>query len=264
MTAQALSDLQSWFATSVTQPGGVANPALAENKLRSGPSLSAVECLQIYNDGYFARLIECLSDDYPALSSALGPERFSRLAREYIEQRPSTGRSLNAYGQHLPDFCRGRAEPWAAFASDLSHLEWALVEVVHAAAPGGLAGDALARIPPAAWHTARFIPSPALRVLTFEHPVGEYLRQYLDGAAPEIPASRRSATAVCRQGLTLWRVELTLDAASLLEELVAGQPLGAALARLEQRTRQPAALLEALPVWLRTWVSSGFFAAIES
>jgi hypothetical protein len=109
----------------------------------------------------------------------------------------------------------------------------------------------------------RLVPSPALRVLAFKHPVGEYLQQYLDGGGPEIPAARRSATAVCRRGLTLWRVELTPDAASLLEELVAGEPLGAALARLEERAREPAALVQALPVWLGTWVSSGFFAAIE-
>lgn len=267
MTALPLAELQGWFAGKVSDSLGLNSRESIEGVIKRGPSLTAVECLQIYNDGYFARLTECLADDYPALAHALGEEAFSKLVRDYIAHRPSTSPSLNAYGQHLAEFCRGRAEPWAEFASDLSRLEWALVEVVHSPAPAGIRGDALAAIPPSDWQAARLVPSPALRVLGFAHPVGEYFQRYCDDDAPAIPERRRSATAVCRQELTLWRVELTLDAAALLEELVAGAPLGAAIARLEQRIEGPAAreaLVHALPSWLGTWVSSGFFVAIEA
>jgi hypothetical protein len=71
---------------------------------------------------------------------------------------------------------------------------------------------------------------------------------------------------VCRQNLTLWRVELTSAAAGLLEDLVAGVALGSAVAALELRMNDPAAraeLAQALPAWLGTWVSSGFFVSVE-
>jgi hypothetical protein len=266
--ATALSELQGWFASAMTQAGGVPDSESVESLLRRGPILSAAECLRIYNHGYFARLIECLVDDYPALAHALGEDSFSSLARDYILHTPSRSPSLNAYGQHLPAFCRERAEPWAAFASDLARLEWALVVAVHSPAPEGMAPGALAAIPASAWQTARLIPSPALRVLRFEHPVGAYFQQFRDdAAAPGLPEPRRSATAVCRQSLTLWRVELTLEAAGLLEDLVAGVALGSAVAALELQTNDAAAraeLAQALPAWLGTWVSSGFFVSVES
>ena len=277
--AVRLQRLQTWFATVSMHPGGVGAGALDANRslglpvddgvdrlVTPGPMLSASERLQIYNDGYFARLIECLADDYPALAYALGEEAFSSLAREYIEQKPSGSPSLNAYGRGMAEFCHGRPEPWAAFASDLSRLEWALVEAVHAPLSAGLAPDALSSIPASRWHTARLVPSLTLRVLRFDYPVNEYFQAFRGERAPVIPEPRASATAVYRRGLTLWRMDLAAAAALLLQDLVAGVPLASAVSALERRTCDPAArdgLVQALPAWLATWVSSGFFLAIE-
>ena len=274
-----LQQLQTWFASVSTHPDGVnagaldANRALGlpdddrgERLVTPGPTLSASERLQIYNDGYFARLTECLVNDYPALTCALGEEAFSSLAREYIQQKPSGSPSLNTYGRGMPAFCQGRPEPWAAFASDLSRLEWALVEAVHAPASSAIAPDALSSIPASHWQSARLVPSLTLHVLRFDYPVGEYFQAFRDGRAPVLPAPRVSATAVYRHGLTLWRMDLTATAALLLQELVAGVPLGSAVSALERRTSDPAAreeLVQTLPKWLATWVSSGFFVAIE-
>ena len=94
--AAALSELQGWFASAMTHTGGAPESEAVEVHLRRGPILSAAECLQIYSDGYDARLIECLADDYPALAHALGEDGFSSRAREYIVHRPSRSPSLNA------------------------------------------------------------------------------------------------------------------------------------------------------------------------
>jgi hypothetical protein len=277
--AVRLQQLQAWFATVSMHPGGVGAGALEANRslglpaddlidrlVTPGPMLSASERLRIYNDGYFARLIECLADDYPALAYALGEEAFSSLAREYIEQKPSGSPSLNAYGSGMPEFCHGRAEPWAAFASDLSRLEWALVEAVHAPVSSGLAPDALSSIPASRWHTARLVPNLTLHVLRFDYPVNQYFQAFRDGRGPVVPEPRASATAVYRHGLTLWRMDLAPAATLLLQDLVAGVPLASAVSALEQRSMDPAArdgLVQALPTWLATWVSSGFFVDIE-
>jgi hypothetical protein len=279
LPAIRLQQLQTWFASVSTHSGGVDAGALEANRalglpdddgvdrlVTAGPMLSAAERLQIYNDGYFARLIECLADDYPGLAYALGEDVFSSLAREYIEQKPSRSPSLNAYGGGMPAFCQGRPEPWAAFASDLSRLEWALVEAVHAPAASAIAPDALSSIPTSRWQSARLVPSLTLRVLRFDYPVGEYFQAFRDGRAPVLPEPRVSATAVYRHGLALWRMDLAATAALLLQDLVAGVPLASAVSALERRTRDPAAreeLVQALPRWLGTWVSSGFFVAIE-
>ena len=268
-----LHELQRWFASVTTHPEGVLegdlHPERSQNLERlvtPGPRLSAIERVQIYNDGYFARLVECLTDDYPAVSYALAEETFSSLARGYIESYPSRSRSLNAYGQHMAAFCRARPEPWAGFAADLARLEWALVEVVHEPTSESLAPDALATIPAAGWQTARLVPSRGLRLLGFDHPVNDFYQAFRDDRAPELPAPAPTATAVYRQGLSLWRMGLEPRAALLLKDLLSGVPLAVAVATLETRCQAAGTseeLARLLPQWLGSWVQSGFFRGVE-
>lgn len=271
--APRLRELQRWFASVTTHPQGVLQGHVSrernqklERLVTPGPWLSAIERVQIYNDGYFARLVECLTDDYPALSHALGETSFAALARTYIEAYPSRSRSLNAYGQHLAAFCRTRAQPWAGFAADLARLEWALVEVVHEPRSESMAADALARIPAARWQTARLLPSRALRLLTFDYPVNDFFQAFRDEKAPQIPERAASAVAVYRQGLTLWRMSLEPRAAQLLKDLTFGVPLAVAVATLESRSLAAGTsheLAQLLPQWLGSWVQSGFFRGVE-
>jgi hypothetical protein len=271
--AASLRELQRWFASVCSHPDGLLSGGLPgwrsqklERLLTPGPQLSALDRMQIYHDGYFARLVECLTDDYPALSYALGEETFSSLARAYIASHPSRSRSLNAYGQHMESFCRARSEPWAGFAADLARLEWALVEIVHEPVSESLAFDELATIPAARWQRARLLPSRALRVLGFDYPVNDFFRAFREERAPQLPERAPSATAVYRQGLALWRMDLEPRAALLLKDLVSGVPLPAAVARLETQSRAPGTsheLASLLPEWLGSWVQSGFFRRVE-
>lgn len=272
-SAPGLRQLQRWFASVTTHPEGVLEGRLSarrsqklERLVTPGPRLSAIDGVQIYNDGYFVRLVECLTDDYPALSYALGEEAFSELARAYIAQHPSRSRSLNAYGQHLAAFCRTRAEPWSAFAADLARLEWALVEVVHEPASESLRPDALATIPAARWQTARLLPSPGLRLLGFDYPVNDFFQAFRDERAPQLPERAPSATVVYRQGPALWRMGLEPRAALLLKDLLASVPLAIAIATLEARSQATGTseeLTRLLPQWLGSWVQSGFFRGVE-
>jgi hypothetical protein len=272
-SAPGLRQLQRWFASVTTHPQGVLEGGL--NALRSkqlerlvtrGPELSAAERLQIYNDGYFARLVECLTDDYPAVRYALGELDFEALARAYIEKYPSRSRSLNAYGQHMAAFCRARPEVWAAFASDLARLEWALVEVVHEPVSGSLTVEALSTISATDWQTARLLPSRGLRLLAFDYPVNDFFQAFRDDGEPQLPERSPTVTAVYRQGLALWRMGLEPRAALLLKDLLSGVPLGVAVAALESRMSDMNAgeeLAQLLPRWLGSWVQGGLFSGVE-
>ena len=273
VTTPGLRELQRWFASVTTHPEGVlqnqassARRKKLERLVTPGPQLSALERTRIYHDGYFSRLIECLADDYPALRHALGESVFDVLARAYIVAYPSRSRSLNAFGAHLPAYCRTRTEPWAPFAADLARLEWALVEVVHEPSTEGLAAGALAQIPPGRWQTARLRPAPSVRVLCFDYPVNEFFQAFRDERSPQLPLAARSATAVYRRGLSLWRMSLDPRAALLLTDLLASVPLGAAIEALQSRSEAIGSsqdLPQLLSRWLGEWVQNGFFAAVE-
>ena len=239
-----------------------------ERVLRSGASLSASEGVEIYRRAYRSRLVECLDDDYPTLRYALGDEAFSSLARAYVVRHPSSSPNLNGFGRHMAAFCRTRPEPWAAFAAELATLEWALVEVLHAPVAAPLPPDVLAALPPERWPGVRLRASRALRVLRFAYPVDAYLQAFREGRSPALPAESPSATAVYRQRPRLWRQALSPPMAELLEALIAGRPLGEALAALERTLARagaggPVVAGPEIMQWFQAWVAAGFFAGLE-
>jgi hypothetical protein len=277
--ASELARVEEWLVRVTTEPSGVLagirraaelgtgvnDVTDLERLVTPGPRLSALERLAIYSDGYFARLVECLLDDYPALAQLLGAAQFERVARAYVAAEPSLSPSLNAYGRGMPEFLRTRSEAWAPFAAELARLEWALVEVIHAETTPPLEPQALQRLRPEDWAHARLVPSPALRVLCLSHPVNRFYSAFREGNRPDLPASAPTAVAVHRTGLSLYRLDLEPPMAILLAELAAGTPLGAAIERLE-RTLLPevlATLPERLPEWFGAWIGAGFFTSLE-
>jgi hypothetical protein len=264
--APPLGQLQRWFASVTTNPQGVLEGAHLSRRLErlvtAGPKLSAVERLRIYSDGYVARLVECLLDDYPALAHALGDETFEALCRDYIAEHPSRSRSLNGFGQAMAAFCAERAETWAPCAADLARLEWALVEVVHEPQTRALTSAALAAAGPGL-PSARFVLSPCLRLLRLDYPVNAFYQAYRDGAAAELPERAEASVAVFRQELTLWRQDLEPLAALLLDALGRGETLESAVALLANRAPY-SDLAAKLPQWLGSWVENGFFQSLEA
>jgi hypothetical protein len=257
-----LRDTQTWMLDAIAGDGDAAE--LAPAMLTPGPQLDARERLEIYRSAYRSRLVECIADDYPVLALALGEERFHALCHAYIERFPSTSPNLNAYSRHMAALCK---DVESVFASDLARLEWALVEVLHAECPATLDLESLQAIPAEAWGNARLVASDALRVLRFEYPVNAYFSACKnEESAPPVPAAEPAATAVYRTGATLWRMDLTPAMTRVLEALVAGAPIGEALACMEHDETDPEALAEAarsVMVWFREWVSSAFFARID-
>jgi hypothetical protein len=282
-----LHQLQSWLFQRVTEavgPGrseGVATAADRDVELQEhvvSGNRAASARVEVYRHGYFARLVECLEDDYPALAHALGAERFEALCRDFIALYPPASASLNYYGAPLAQYCGRRPESWSAFAAELAQLEWAVVEVIHAEEGERLDSAALGRLSAEQWSAVRLVPSPALRLLRHAYPAAEYYQAFKDGSAAALGAAasggalelftpRASAVVVCRRGEDVWRIRLTPALAELLGCLIAGAPLLAALERWGSGATgvsAPDALVapEELQRAFQDWVSCGLFSGI--
>jgi hypothetical protein len=270
----SLKELEEWFAAAVMHPESVTasieergalgaepiGPSDVERVVLPSSKLTGVQRIEIYRDAYQARLVECLADDYPALEHALGESRFEAICRAYIAKHPSRSPNLNAYGRHMSQFCRSIDVP--AWSADLAALEWAMVEVIHAGPVDALSEEALSKIPPADWPRARFDPSHAVRVLELGHAVNAYFQAYNRGAHAGVPERAWSATAVFRDGPTLWRMDMSRPMHALLAALMQGSTLGAALdsvASAGELTEEDAPRVMG---WFRDWVRYGFFARI--
>lgn len=266
----SLVELQSWFQTVITHPGSVeegvrAAGVEAERVVRPGAQTTPLDGLEVYHHAYKARLVECLVDDYPALQHALGEEAFEDLARRYIVAHPSRSPNLNAYGRHMEAFCRGQDLAHAGFLADLARLEWALVEILHAEDAPPLSAAELEKTPPEQWAGAKLLPSHTFRLCRFDYPVNAYFQAFKEERAPSIPSAAPLALAVYRDGLTLWRMELTPAMADLLGDLARGETLGEALGRMEARIKDADELAEAaqsVMAWFSSWVRGGFFRAV--
>lgn len=272
--AGPLSLLEAWLSTVITHPDSAeagarraASIATAlavdeiEQIVRPGPRLSSIEGLGLYHYAYHARLVECLADDYPIAKHALGDTKFGQLARRYIEAHPSRGPNLNGYGRAFASFCASDGQlQERAFVADLARLEWAMVEVIHAPASAALSMAFLQEIGPERWSGVTLPPSSTLRFLELDHPVNAYLQAVRTGGAPEIPSPAWSATAVYRQGYTVWRMDLTRPMAGVLRSLLRGETLGEALQTLAAYDR---AFETDVMAWFRAWVSGEFFGKID-
>ena len=274
--AAPLRALQDWFAAAVMHPVGVLESVRERGAVGSQPvgvedaervvapssRLSGLDRVAIYHDAFRARLVECLADDYPALRHALGQSPFETLCHAYITKHPSRSPNLNSFGRRMSDFCRSRNEPLAAFSADLAALEWAMVDVVHAAPADGLSEAALATIPPTDWPRARFEPSDIVRVLEFGYPVNAYFQAYNTEGDPSVPEPAWSANAVFRDGPTIWRMDLSPAMHALLDALFGGRALGGALEALASSGQLTEEEAPSVMQWFRDWVRYGFFAKI--
>lgn len=84
--------------------------------------------LEIYASMYASRLHDALADDYPKLRAALGDERFTAIAAQYLRAHPPRSFTLRDAGIDLAAWLATTtlAPPWS---SDLAALERARVEV---------------------------------------------------------------------------------------------------------------------------------------
>ncbi len=270
----SLETLESWFAAVVTHPESAEEGLLAQGQqqqqmgaqhlnqiLKDGPQQSAAERLEIYQYAYFARLAECLEDDFPGVFHALGEEEFEKLSQEYVLAYPSGTRNLMHFGQNFAEFCARRKDSSTApFLADLARLEWQMVEVVHAPPGEALPMERLAQLAPEQWAGIRLPKSPTLRFATYSYPVHAYMMALDHDEEPGIPEPLWSAVAVYRKGFQLWRMPLTRPMTAVLSALLDGQTLGEALSRLENEEN---AGEDDVMVWFKEWVEGGFFAGVE-
>jgi hypothetical protein len=221
--------------------------------------------VEIYRRSYHSRLIECLADDNPVLQQALGCERFEQLCRAYIARHPSAAPSLNAFGQHMSQFCRAERGAHSEFAAALASLEWAIVLAIHAPTAQPLSMADLKDIPMERWPGARLIPNPSLRILEFDYPVNAYFQAYRSGEAPPIPAPEHNTVAIYRTGRQTWRMPLTAPMQILVEALAQRATIAAALEKAAHELGPLSESEAAIEVkrWFQSSVSSGLFCNIE-
>lgn len=265
-----LGTLQRWLQDAIagTPWERLTEPA-TRNVVRPSSRMSARQRLGVYREAYFARLLECLRDDYPALCLLLGQDRFAALCQRYIAAHPPRDASLNTYGAGLPAFCAGACARELLSATpacepgvvrDVARIEWAAVELIHAPHASALtAADVLAHH--ATFGQARLLSVPTLRLLCLEHAVHDLYQSLKRANRESAPAqgTPRSYELVRRVD---WQIEceaLSTDEGALLDELLAGESISLALEHAAERGASEADI----SAYFQRWLGAGYFGSLR-
>jgi len=251
--------IQRWMVGAIISNETAFEGRPLEDLITPSARLSAADRLGIYQHGYTARLMECVSDDFRVLAKAL--PRFDAIAARYVGEHPSRSWNLVPYTEHFVAFLDHVDPAWLdplglEVARDVARLEWAMVEVSHAPAAPPLDLVRLAALPPELGPLLAFRPSAALRVLELAHPILPlYAAVARDEPLPHVEKSW-SSVATWRQNGRVWRMSLTRPTCSVLSSLVRGVTLENSLSHLAESANDD------VMRWFSEWLSSGFFAEI--
>ncbi len=266
MSDPDLGSLQRWFQAVITNPDGVEARAefeglVCEQLVRPGVRLTERESVAIYHRMYFARLVEVLEVEFPALRALLGAEEFRRTARDYLAMHPPSDPNLDRLGRDLPVHL-SRTD--AGFPADLALVERAIHEVFDAPAAEPLTAEDLAALPEADGPRSSLRLIPAHRCLELTHPVHRWYRDFREGRIEATPAPRPSWMLVYRKGFEVWRRPLEASGFVILRALGEGCRLGEALERaVGELDLDPERLEGELPDLFATWAAEGLFRGVD-
>jgi hypothetical protein len=286
-----LGQIQRWMQAAIMHPAGVAEgvasaearshidvgPDEAETVVTRSRALTALERLAIYGYAYYARLLECLREEFPVLKHALGEELFDAFAAEYLQQYPSRSYTLFQLGTNFPRFLeetrpdregKGNAGPdWPDFLIDVAALELSFNEVFDGPGVEGehlLGAEQLRAISPERLLEARLVGVPCLRLLALRYPVHKYFAAVRRQEEPDLPGPAETFLAVTRRRYVVRHYELSPAAYQLLHALLAGESVGQAIGRAVEAAGPD---LDRLPdnlwTWFHDWAAEGFFGAVE-
>lgn len=285
-----LDQLQRWMQAVITWPGeiqdGITSPdaqsaiPLSPDELESvitrSSQQTSEERIGIYANAYYARLLECLSEEYPALIEALGETAFAAFCLQYLQTCPSTSYTLGDLGARFPQFlAENRPEreetgtpDWTDFLIELATLERLYSEVFDG--PGIeqaplLTPETLNAISPEAWPELKLQMAPCFRLCQFQFPVHEYITSVRKEEAPSIPEPETTYLAITRRNFVVRRETVSEPEYFLLSRLQQGQRVGEAIAELvEADFPGTDELATQLRQWFAHWTAAAFIIGLSS
>jgi hypothetical protein len=289
-TPPDLCRIQNWMLTVISHPDGI-EQGIASSEARRhidvdservddviSPSraLTSVERLRVYANAYYARLLECLQSEFPALARFLGEETFSGFVFGYLQAYPPSSYTLGDLGTSFPRYLQetspraedaGSNAPWTDFVVDLATLERTYSEVFDGPGMEGtklLTQQELAAIRMEKWPDTKLIPVPCLRLLSLRFPVHEYASAVRQKREPVVPEPRVTHLAVTRRNFVVRRLELARDEYQLLRALIEHKTVGSAIARtVNTRNADDESFAGRLQEWFRRWAVEGLFRGVE-
>lgn len=246
--------------------------------IKPNDRLTSFERLEIYNRVYWFRVLDCLYDDFPAVSAIIGQPRFHKLITAFLAEFPSESYTLRDLGARFPRFLQEHPE-WTAPHTFLAHeaalFEWAQVIAFDSEARPGLNVDAFLGVDPT---TLQIGLQPYLTLLQLEHPLDDFILALKKHAEvrdtnsntmaeaterkpvrrPRRPRPERIQVAVHRHNNFMYYKRLEPAAFAILQAMQSGETLADACIRGAELAPPEPPFGEVLQRWFHDWAALGW------
>jgi len=271
----SLKQLQGWMQGCLLQ---TSDPQLQEEHGTEGieavdkliaPSrrMSAKARLGIYQRGYFARLLECMSKQFSVLEHALGKDLFRDFSFTYLQKYPSNSFTLGELGTRFPDFLEStrpdrdappeERESWPDFMIELARLEWACFKLLEK--DGRKKGVAIKKTD----QILCYLP-PAIELFELKFPSYLYYWAVLNQQAPDFPAPQTNCLALINRNYKLGAFNLNGQQFDLLTRLIHQQELDSAIKEMAGTAEAAvASLQQSWEQWYRQWIERGLLIPLQ-
>jgi hypothetical protein len=232
-------------------------------EILDGGRVSVERRLHIYHHAYRARLVEVMQDVFERTWAYLGDNGFEQAAHGFIEQHPSSQKTLNRYGEQFPAYLAQTFEDDPDIA-EVATVDWMVRCAFDGADAAPITPAALASLVPEDWAVVGFTFHPTTAVTPIGYNAAS-IWEALENTLPPPPATRLPQET----SLVVWRREfrphfLTIDATEAAA--IAALQTGASFAETCDRlaTMYPDADVATMAgVWLRRWLADDMLIAVR-
>jgi hypothetical protein len=189
--------------------------------------------LAIYANAYRIRLRETLETDHEMLGLYLGDDLWDRMVDGYIDDHPSSYRSLRQYGDALPEWLRNTFADYPQIY-ELALFERRLLVSFDAADACRVGADELAALPAMRWPSIRLRFHPSVQPFPVESNCVEIWQALKAGEPPPDAATQPDSWWLLWRGedrLTQFR-SLPAEESALLRHFLAGGDFAGACEQL--------------------------------
>jgi hypothetical protein len=237
-------DFRNWLVTG--------EPAAAA-ALGGGPGTA------VYQNNYRTALISSLAETFQRLALWLGDAAFEAAAAQYIDARPPSSWTLDAYGAHFTAFV-SELYPDDPEVAELAAIDWTVGQVFVGPDAAALRPEGLAV---ADWETAVIHPVPSLIVMPINTNADAIWQALATGETPPPAELAEPGTAllIWRQGLEPVFRRAEGHEQAVLAWSAAGEGFAAVCERLAATLGEEGAVTTAGTV-LGRWLSEDMVAAV--
>jgi len=185
--------------------------------------VSVEQRLAVYGNAYGYRLIDALSENYPAVHTLMGDDDFYGMTYAYMAARPSRHFSLRYFGHKLENFL-ATYEKGLPIYTEMARFEWALRNAFDAKDTKALTLDALQQVPVERWGELHFEFHPSVSRVDLEWNTPQLWSAIDEGADPIAPEELEHPYAwlLWRKDLFNYYRSLDVDEAWALDRAMSG------------------------------------------